>query len=70
MCDHELNKARSNQRGSLMGNEECKSPFGSYELKVPKDSDLDCTAEGGITNTNCKDLDVSKSVLFSGRCIS
>ena len=41
-----------------MGQEECKSPFGTYELKIPVDKNLACD-NNGITDKNCKDLDVS-----------
>ena len=64
MCDNPLNKGKGLRTDSLLGREECKSPFGSYELKIPKDNNMECTADGFITNTNCKDLDVSSN----GRC--
>ena len=64
MCDNPLNKGKGLRTDSLLGREECKSPFGSYELKIPKDNNMECTADGFITNTNCKDLDVSRN----GRC--
>jgi len=39
--------------------EECKSPFGVYELKIPKDDTLTCD-DNRITSTNCQDLDLTK----------
>jgi len=62
MCDNPLNKGKGLRTDSLLGREECKSPFGSYELKIPKDNNMECTADGFITNTNCKDLDVSSKL--------
>jgi len=41
-----------------MGMEECKSPFGIYELKIPVDNTLECD-DDRITHTNCRDLEVS-----------
>jgi len=38
--------------------EECGSPFGTYELTVPVDENLDCYCTG-FSNKNCRDLDVS-----------
>ena len=61
MCDNPLNKGKGLRTDSLLGREECKSPFGSYELKIPKDNKMECTADGFTTNTNCKDLDVSNN---------
>ena len=58
MCNHVLNKRGSHGKDSLLGMEECKSPYGIYELKIPVDKKLTCDA-GGIKYTNCKDLDVS-----------
>lgn len=46
-----------------MGMEECKSPFGIYELKIPVDKTLECN-DDRITNTNCKDLDVSEEMPY------
>ena len=37
---------------------ECKSPFGVYELKIPVDSNLECS-DATNKEANCKDLDVS-----------
>ena len=42
----------------LLGVEECKSPFGLYELRIPVDKNLPCD-DSVITDKNCKDLDVS-----------
>ena len=58
MCTNQLTKAGSSNLDRLLGIEECKSPFGVYELKIPKDDTLECE-DNRITNTNCKDLDVS-----------
>ena len=65
MCNHVLNKRGSHNKDALLGMEECQSPFGIYELKIPVDKNLACDADG-ITNTNCKDIDVSycKNTLF------
>lgn len=57
MCSHPLSK--STCRDSLLGQEECKSPFGTYELKIPVDKNLACD-NNGITDKNCKDLDLTK----------
>ncbi|XP_078343967.1 uncharacterized protein LOC144629603 [Oculina patagonica] len=46
---------------SLLGEEECRSPFGTYELVIPVDDQLSCD-DPGITNKNCKDLDVRNVV--------
>ena len=59
MCNNPLNKEGDLQADSLLGSLECRSPFGSYELKIPKDDDMICEEDNGITNINCKDLDVS-----------
>ena len=58
MCNHVLNKGGSHSKDALLGIEECQSPFGIYELKIPVDKDLACDTNRFIT-TNCKDLDVS-----------
>ncbi|XP_073228612.1 uncharacterized protein [Porites lutea] len=60
MCNNPLNKEGGLRADSLLGSLECRSPFGSYELKIPKDDDMICEEDNGITNTNCKDLDLSK----------
>jgi len=60
MCNHVLNKRGSHGKDSLLGTEECQSPFGIYELSIPVDKKLACGSEG-IKDTNCKDLDVSYS---------
>ena len=56
MCTNQLTKGGNLDK--LLGMEECKSPFGIYELKIPKDDNLACD-DNRITNTNCQDLDVS-----------
>ena len=58
MCTNPLNKLGSAKENTLLGMEECRSPFGTYELQIPVDDSLECDVMG-ITNTNCKDLDVS-----------
>ncbi len=58
MCNHPLNAGGSLNQDRLLGMEECKSPFGIYELKIPVDKNLKCK-DTGIKSTNCKDLDVS-----------
>ncbi|XP_078345067.1 uncharacterized protein LOC144630573 [Oculina patagonica] len=57
MCNHPLNGGGRSNR--LSGMEECKSPFGIYELNIPVDKKLACN-NSGIVNTNCKDLDLTK----------
>ncbi|XP_031565547.1 uncharacterized protein LOC116300761 [Actinia tenebrosa] len=57
MCSHSLNGASVN--GLMMGKDECTSPSGFYELKIPVDKTLSCT-DTKMRNTNCKDLDLSK----------
>ena len=57
MCNHALNKRGSHSKDALLGMEECQSPFGIYELKIPIDNKLACDTNR-ITTTNCKDLDV------------
>ncbi|XP_020617098.1 uncharacterized protein LOC110055061 [Orbicella faveolata] len=56
MCSNPLSKC---VRDRLLGDEECKSPFGTYELQIPVDNQLSCTS-AGITDKNCKDLDLTK----------
>ena len=58
MCNNQLNRGGCTNQDRLMGMEECKSPFGIYELKIPVDQTLQCN-DDRITNTNCKELDVS-----------
>jgi len=48
---------------ALLGEDECISPFGIYELKIPVNKNLACD-DTKITNFNCKDLDVSS--MFTG----
>ena len=45
MCNHGLNKRGSSDKGDLLGMEECQSLFGIYELKIPKDENLECDSE-------------------------
>ena len=56
MCTHSLTQRRSDDR--LLGMEECKSPFGTYDIKIPVDSTLSCTGNSWILGKNCKDLEV------------
>jgi len=59
MCTNPLNKLGSAKENTLLGMEECRSPFGTYELQIPVDDSLECDVMG-ITNTNCKALDLTK----------
>ncbi|CAH3148650.1 unnamed protein product [Porites lobata] len=59
MCNHALNKRGSHSKDALLGMEECQSPFGIYELKIPIDNKLACDTNR-ITTTNCKDLDLTR----------
>ncbi|KAJ7321740.1 hypothetical protein OS493_034360 [Desmophyllum pertusum] len=43
----------------LLGEEECRSPFGTYELVIPVDDQLSCD-DPGITDKNCRDLNLSR----------
>lgn len=45
MCNHGLNKCGSSDKEDLLGMEECQSLFGIYELKIPKDENLECDSE-------------------------
>ena len=57
MCCHYLSDAPC--ADPLLGAEECRSPFGTYELNIPIDEEASCDAEdSGITDKNCKDFDV------------
>ena len=56
MCSHSLNGIVDS--GLMMGEEECTSPPGYYELLIPVDKNLECSASQ-MKDTNCKDLDVS-----------
>ena len=61
MCSHSLNGPTDS--GLMMGKEECTSPSGYYELFIPVDKNLDCSATR-MKDTNCKDLDVSSVQLL------
>ena len=63
MCNNQLTTGGGSNQDRLLGMEECKSPFGIYELKIPVDKNLACD-NTGIKNTNCKDLDVSNLICF------
>ncbi|XP_078344643.1 uncharacterized protein LOC144630195 isoform X2 [Oculina patagonica] len=57
MCSHPLS-------GGVCANEqlaaeECRSPFGTYELTVPVDENLGCDY-AGFNNKNCRDLDLAR----------
>ena len=60
-----LNKHGSHEKDALLGMEECQSPFGIYEVKIPVNKNLECGSMG-ITGNNCKDIDVSvhSEILF------
>ena len=64
MCDNQLTARGCSNKDRLLGAEECKSPFGVYDLKIPVDKTLSCD-DNMITNTNCKDLDVSGENLLN-----
>ena len=57
MCNHGLNKRGSSDKEDLLEMEECQSLFGIYELKIPKDENLECDSEQ-LKAEDCKDLDV------------
>ena len=62
MCCHYLSGDSCEDR--LGGGNECQSPFGTYELTIPKDDQLICSTGGAqITDKNCKDFDVSLRIL-------
>ena len=54
MCKNPL----TNGGDALLGEAECYSPFGMYDLNIPVDKEMEC---GGseMSYGNCKDLDVS-----------
>ena len=63
MCCHYLSDSPC--QDVLLGAEECQSPFGSYELTIPVDEDVDCRPDGSqLTNKNCKDFDVSLFMIY------
>ena len=58
MCCHYLSDSPCTD--SLLGAEECRSPFGTYELSMPIDENASCDPNvAGITDKNCKDFNVS-----------
>ena len=64
MCCHYLSDSPC--QDVLLGAEECQSPFGSYELSLPVDEDVDCRPYSSqLTNKNCKDFDVSLFIIYS-----
>jgi len=71
MCSHPLSQGACVDR--LLGEEECRSPFGTYELLIPKDETLSCD-QPGIRDKNCQDLDVScesnKYGIFKVGCLT
>lgn len=57
MCCHFLSNSPCD---ILLGAEECTSPFGTYEISMPIDSNAPCeAADTKLTSKNCKDFDVS-----------
>ncbi len=63
MCCHFLSDFQCDD--TLLGAVECRSPFGTYELSIPIDDKLPCTASSTeITDQNCKDFDVRDDVLL------
>ena len=58
MCCHFLSDSPCED--ALLEAEECKSPFGTYNISIPIDKTAPCTASSSrITDKNCKDFDVS-----------
>ena len=58
MCCHYL--SNSPCEDILLGAEECKSPFGTYEVAIPIDNNAACQPYSSqITDKNCKEFDVS-----------
>nr|XP_058965128.1 uncharacterized protein LOC131791762 [Pocillopora verrucosa] len=58
MCCHYLSGSPCDD--TLLGAEECRSPFGTYEMTIPIDSKTSCKASGSrITDGNCMDFDRS-----------
>lgn len=59
MCVYDLSKGRCNYKADkALGGEECKSPFGTYELSIPVDEKSPCQGSSRFTNKNCKEFDV------------
>ena len=50
MCTHALSESQNDDR--LLGMEEYKSPFGTYELKVLVDETISCTDESTVMDRN------------------
>ena len=50
MCTHALSQSQNDDR--LLGMEEYKSPFGTYELKVLVDETISCTDESTVMDRN------------------
>ncbi|XP_031560606.1 uncharacterized protein LOC116296688 [Actinia tenebrosa] len=57
MCSHSLSGVPADDL--MMGNDECTSPSGFYELKIPVDRALPCKSTT-MRDTNCKDIDLTK----------
>lgn len=55
MCCHPLSNSPC-EKDALMGEEECRSVFGTYEISIPINPKLECGST--ITYKNCKDLKV------------
>ena len=53
MCKNPL----TNGGDALLGEAECYSPFGIYELNIRVDKEMEC-GSSEMPNGNCKDLDV------------
>lgn len=57
MCCHYLSDSPCDDK--LLGAEECRSPFGTYEISIPIDKKFPCKGKTSrITDENCKDFDV------------
>ncbi|KAL9958424.1 hypothetical protein ACROYT_G035436 [Oculina patagonica] len=57
MCNHPTSQGACTD--SLLGEEECRSPYGTYEIVIPVDNNLSCD-NPGMTNKNCRDLQLSR----------
>lgn len=58
MCCHYLSGSPCDD--ILLGAEECRSPFGTYEMTIPIDNKTSCIASSSrITDANCKEFDRS-----------
>ncbi|XP_078356298.1 uncharacterized protein LOC144642898 isoform X2 [Oculina patagonica] len=58
MCCHYLSDSPCKDK--QLGAEECRSPFGTYEISIPIDKKARCRAKGSkVTHKNCKNFDIS-----------